>query len=659
MSSPDPAASLLTSQADVLGERVLGAGGDPSFEACAALLPPLVAYTFLAGEGSSDVVYAEPDGRLGVLAEPYGTVRLDPVLFDPREILSAGEPTAARRGLVDGWLPAIDYAFTSEANGQDWREVAFVAATGEELYASLRAGEGGVACRIGASGQTPIATREFDARLGELRDHWRRAFADAMEVDVPEPRVTDACRASLVRAFISHNGPKPHYGVGLYRNPKDDAFPPATLSTVNACAEWNLLARARAHLDYYLDHLLRPDGTFDYYGPAVSEYGQMLDAIARTARRSGDAGWLRGRVPEVERIVGHLLALRRDGQGKWPKDDARHGLLLGSPEADTRKEVDYYYSADAWTWRGWTEIGRVLLEMGDEAMKRRGEELLAEAASLRADTEASLAKCVIATTEPPFVPPVAGFDKPFATMTQDTFASYTNYRYWAEMLSAGFLRPEWHDAIIEYRRQRGGELLGTTRFLDRLDDWPYAGYAHGLLLRDRVRHYLLGFYGHLAAHCMGDTFTSYEQVAVRGAPTRTCVADYCVPAQLVAPLMARWMLVFEEPDADVLWLCRAAPRRWLEPGKRIAVRRAPTRWGLVSFAVEAGADGSVAAAIELPRADFPAEIRLRLRRPDAQPFRTVTLNGQPHADFDPQGEFVRIVRPKARSLDVLAAFPRS
>jgi len=235
-------------------------------------------------------------------------------------------------------------------------------------------------------------------------------------------------------------------------------------------------------------------------------------------------------------------------------------------------------------------------------------------------------------------------------MTQDRFASYTNYRYWIEMLSSGYLPPEWQDAIIDYRVAHGGELLGTTRFQGHLDDWPYAGYAYGLMLRDRVRHYLLGFYGDLAMHRMRGTFTAYEQSSIRGPAKRSYMADYCVPAQLVTPLLAKWMLVFEERDADVLWLCRATPRRWLGPDGSITVRRAATRWGPVDFTITPRGDGPLSAQIELPRADFPAEIRLRLRVPNAQPIRHVVLNGGPHGDIDAEGDYVRIVRPSQRTL---------
>ena len=660
---PDFEETLLRSNTDLLGEKALAAEDGPSFEACAGFLPDVAGYTFLSTETSPDVIAVETDGSLGPLGGQYGHKRLAETWLDPRDHVPGLEPTDVKRGLVDSSLPAIDYGFYDRESGLGWEEIAFAApAEGApaklDVYVYLRIVKPGAVVErryfhVAAGATKAIEAKAFFARLIELRDHWDAAFANAMNVLVPEPRLIYGSRASLARAVITYVGDQPRYGVGHYGQPQHGTFPPTALSMVNACIEWNLLDRARRYLDYYLDKVVKPDGTFDYYGPAVSEYGQMLDLVARFARRTGDREWLRRRMPKIEAIAGHLMTLRREGLAKHPKGDVRHGLLFGAPEADTRKEVDFHYSGNVWAWRGWTETGRALVAMGDEGMQRRGRELLAEADALRKDIDASLAKSIVRTTTPPFVPPVAGFDKPFARMTQDRFASYTNYRYWLEMLSAGFLRPEWAEAIIDYRRSHGGEMLGTTRFSNHLDDWPYAGYAYGLLLRDRVEHFLLGLYGDLALHRMHGTFTAYEQTAIRGLAHRPYVADYCVPAQLVVPLMVKWMLVFEEPDADVLWLCKAAPRRWLAPGRHngMAVSRATTRWGLVSFSVRPD-DDVVTATIGLPRHGFPAELRLRLRLPDGRRIGRVTINGQPHGDVDPDGEFIRIVRPQATLLAI-------
>ena len=652
--------AILDSRRDLLGDKVLAQQGDPSFAACAAFLPDLSAYTFLANEPSSAIVAVAPDGSLGSLPARWGRKELENVLFDPRQYVADVSPDAAKRGLAGGYLPAIDYGFFDRDAKRGWEQIAFASpdcADGKlEVYVYLR-----IADAAGRSERKyfhlrtadkpePIDSTAFFSRLLALQRYGDRVLHKAMQVEVPEQRLVDACQASLVRAFITYEGSAPRYGVGHYAAAQHGTFPPTTLSMVHACTEWGLLDRARRNLDHYLDHVVRDDGSFDYYGPAVSEYGQLLDAIAQYVRRSGQTSWLNARLPKIMSIVERLQTLRRESQAKFPASDVRHGLIMGSPEADTRDEVNYYFSGDAWTWRGWTELGRLLRETGDPAAAQRGQQLLAECQRYGADIEASMRNSVQRTERGVFVPPIAGFDKPFQSMTQDRFASYTNYRYWIEMLSSGYLSPEWQDAIVDYRVAHGGELLGTTRFQGHLDDWPYAGYAYGLMLRDRVRHYLLGFYGDLAMHRMRGTFTVYEQSSIRGPARRSYLADYCVPAQLVTPLLAKWMLVFEERDADVLWLCRASPRRWLGPDGGITVRRAATRWGPVDFTIAPGGDGSLSAQIELPRADFPAEIRLRLRAPGAPPIHHVVLNGRPHDDIDAENEYVRVVRPSEGTL---------
>jgi len=657
---PNYEQAIIESRRDLLGDKVLTREGDASFEACSAFLPDLTSYTFLSTERSPEITAVAPDGSLGSLPARYGWKRLENVIFDPTEHLPDHWPTDAKRGIAGGYLPVVDYGFFDNETRFGWEEIAFAAegndsATLDSLvYLRTVAPDGNTErkyLRVGAETK-PIAPATFFGPLLQLKQHWEAIVGPAMEVQLPEPRIADACRASLARAFITYAGNAPRYGVGHYAADRHGTFPPTTLSMVSACIEWGLLDRARQYLDYYFDHVVRPDGTFDYYGPAVSEYGQLLDVVAQYVRRSGQHEWLEARMPKIDSIVERLLVLRRRSKDELPQADVRHGLISGSPEADTRKEVDYYYSGNVWTWRGWKEIGRLLAESKDDDMIRRGQQLLAECETYRTDIETSIEKSVCRDAQLLFVPPVAGFDRPFGRMTQDRFASYTNYRYWIEMLSAGFLRSDWHDAIVEYRTAHGGELFGTTRFSGHLDDWPYAGYAYGLLHRDRVRHFLLGFYGDLAIHRMRGTFTAYEQVAIRGLGRRTYTADYCVPAQLVTPLMTKWMLVFEERDEDVMWLCRAVPRRWLASSDGIAVRRATTRWGPVNFTVASREDGSIQATIELPRKDFPAEIRLRVRTPSRKQIQTVSLNGRPHLDFDAQHEYVRIARPTEQVLEV-------
>jgi hypothetical protein len=102
------------------------------------------------------------------------------------------------------------------------------------------------------------------------------------------------------------------------------------------------------------------------------------------------------------------------------------------------------------------------------------------------------------------------------------------------------------------------------------------------------------------------------------------------------------MLVFEDPNQDVLWLARATPREWLATGKKIVVQNAPTRFGNISYEIHSTIDrGSLAASVDFP-AGYKAATQLRCRVPGGKQIRSVTLNGAPWTHFSAEQEWISI-----------------
>jgi len=92
-----------------------------------------------------------------------------------------------------------------------------------------------------------------------------------------------------------------------------------------------------------------------------------------------------------------------------------------------------------------------------------------------------------------------------------------------------------------------------------------------------------------------------------------------------------------------LWLARATPRSWLEQGKRVSVRNAPTHFGTVDYEIVSDVDnGRITAKVRMPSREAPEEVLLRLRHPKALPIRSVRVNGRPWEHFDSAEEFVRL-----------------
>jgi hypothetical protein len=119
-------------------------------------------------------------------------------------------------------------------------------------------------------------------------------------------------------------------------------------------------------------------------------------------------------------------------------------------------------------------------------------------------------------------------------------ASYTNYRYWPELLASGELPAPLANRIVEARLAGGGQFCGMTRFNGHLDDWPLADYLYGLWRLGRKDDFLLSLYGHVCYHQAAGHLTAYEQVTLP--PSREMLAPYCLPCQLVATRAARLLV---------------------------------------------------------------------------------------------------------------------
>jgi hypothetical protein len=334
-------------------------------------------------------------------------------------------------------------------------------------------------------------------------------------------------RTGLAHVDATFEGDHPKYGVGMYERPEHDGFPPTIIAAIDALSAWGLNERAARLFAYWLTTFVRDDGTIDYYGPSISEYGQLLHTARLLEERAGVAGWWQDGFRSLDRIAELLLTLRADAEGD--------GLIAGVPEADTRTQVSKYFHNNGWVVKGlraWAE----LCERRDAAPTTGPGVVARIARKLSEDTLRAVRATWPADPDDWWLSPrVEPTERPTrVTGTRD--ASYTNYRYWPELLSSGLLPAPLASRVVSSRLTAGGQFCGMTRFEGHLDDWPLAEYLNGLWALGRTNDFLLSLYGHVAYHQAEDHLTAYEQVSF---PPGTKKADYCLPCQLVAARAAR------------------------------------------------------------------------------------------------------------------------
>jgi len=104
----------------------------------------------------------------------------------------------------------------------------------------------------------------------------------------------------------------------------------------------------------------------------------------------------------------------------------------------------------------------------------------------------------------------------------------------------------------------------------------------------------------------------------------------------------RNMLVMEQ--GGTLWVTRGTPRVWLEQGKKIAVKNAPTYFGTLAYEIVSEVDnGKITATVEIPSRKSPKSVIVRFRHPQAKPIKSVMVNGKGWTGFDKDKEVIELV----------------
>jgi hypothetical protein len=190
---------------------------------------------------------------------------------------------------------------------------------------------------------------------------------------------------------------------------------------------------------------------------------------------------------------------------------------MGAPEHDwTKKGKDkVFFSNNVMILRGMEELG-TFFQQSAFANATLGGLLLDSAVSFREDIMTSVATCLLPGS-PAFLPPYATKSmKPFTSMTADDTASYSNFRFWPEVLQADVLPRQVEDALLTWHNSKGGRLGGANRFDDRLDDMPSAGWGYGALVNNRTEDFLALLYGHMANYQSRGAFHATEQLSFKG-----------------------------------------------------------------------------------------------------------------------------------------------
>jgi hypothetical protein len=469
----------------------------------------------------------------------------------------------------------------------------------------------------------------YDAARAAVVRYWTGRLSGAMQVVVPDRHVLDAERAALIQDLELTW----RYSVG---NPYQEFSYPEGIDVAEVMSAYGLSDVARSILVKSLGQ--RPTRFPNW------QMGQKLVGVALYYRLIRDRAFVDEATPVLRRYVVDLSRQIRS---------TRSGILQRERYSSDIPARVYGLHSQAIVWEGLQGMARVWREVGRAS-------LAARCAALARRLEAGL-RWAIRTSEV-HLPDGSRFVdarlldhvRPYNRLTASRYGSYWNL-VMPYALASGLFAPGSADAsgLLRYLLAHGSRLLGLVRtgafaLYGKTPEFPESGVnpVYGLnaarFLADNHQsdQLVLSLYGYLALAMAPGTFVSGEAVSVAPLGDAYHRATYLPPngassASFLETL--RLMLVHETRDRNGtprgLELAFSTPRAWLRPGRRIAVRDAPTSFGPLSYAIESRR-ARVLVAFEAPARRKLQRLRLRLRLPGGQQVSGVVLDGRPFHRFD-------------------------
>jgi len=648
---------VINSPSDLLGDEILSHPGDPDYDTIAPLIPPIQkinTYSFVGTPNTADKVGFSYGGR---------SPDFDPApYYDP--IRKIREDGRVLDGIVGGWLPILRFVYPESPD--KWTEMItfapFRTVNGNNRiqpvwYRIVHVENGSVAWTRYVDSYHPFPPRtDYDPRLFyrdliALRSDWQKLLAPEMKIEVPDMRLQNMAQLSLVREMMTRINHYPKYGVvdRDYGGSEHDGFPDTFTVDTTAMLEWGLVDIAGRYIENYLGRFVRDDGSLLYRGPETGQYGRMLSVLAQYVNYGGHPALLVRHRTRIDSITRILLGMREKAK-QLPRDNPAYGMLAGWSEADASLDPDPprymqpYFSNSAEAAQGFRDLGRVWSRIGKKQhsieLVSWGDRLVRESTELQSDLQTSISRSLLHNGGETILPSIAGVKDPFHIVVprDPTDPQFRSYRAYMEMMYSGLLTQGETEQIVNYRRTHHDIILGIPTAYGyktgAVAGFLAYGHAYGLIQHDMNREALLLLYSIMAHQYTRGTWTAPE---TRPVFDNSPAAPYCTPAQLIVPLMVKWLLVFEDPNSDVLWFGKSMPERWLEDGQKVSISGAPTRFGRVSFTTTSHlADNKIEATVNLPP-DFTATAKLRLRVPDERKLLSVTLNGRPWKNFTSEG----------------------
>ena len=420
-------------------------------------------------------------------------------------------------------------------------------------------------------------------------------------------------------------------------------------------AEGNFHGLGKPRVNYFTDF----DGLlllWHYDMKHTNGHADILRAAAMHARMTEDRAWVKAVAPKLRAACDFIVRQRKTWNAAIPEGVWAKGLQGPMSHGDG-SDIAYYYLHDETMYAALRQVAQVLVDNGFDAA-----DLLREAESYRNDIRAAVEVSIARTPVVRVADGTCRRSIPSAPyrrfMGLDVRGTYA-----MRFARAGIFAPdeavfqEMLD-VIEDGLSRVFESGGHSSQIGYEDHWRI------YLLSDDVPLFLRAMYNGYAVLIrpwQDDNIGSWPQKwgyvikggrlqsgNTEGRPASYVFTEHPGAADLEkvfeeAAFLERVRSMLAMEIGDVLWLAKATPRVWLEQGKKISVKNAPTYFGTLAYEIVSDVDnGKITATVEMPARKAPKEVVLRFRHPTKVAIKGVTVNGKPWTEFDKDKETITL-----------------
>ena len=445
-----------------------------------------------------------------------------------------------------------------------------------------------------ASSQEAFLKKLREADYGQYRrktvEYWRTLFAAGSQFEIPERRVNEAIRGSLVQLMLAtrQRGGQRFQTSGLpYAN-----FFMIDFIDMRMCYDaMGQPAFARQNFPQIFRRQMK-DGLFCdtslSHGKRLwSSHGHMIHSLAHHCLMTRDWMLAREIYPRLEQAIQWVDRARKQD---------KYGLMPPAWPYDAEMIKGRYTSHNLWTLLGLRSAVRLARKLGNEA------DVLAWS-KMHDEYEADVLKAIQATCGAHGYVPTGLYEFITGSASRRGFREYQTNQDWENLVLSTPTEvlapqdPRVGATLEKMHRLKYREGIMTYRNGMHLHQYLTTNVTNQHIVRGEQKQALLDLY-HILLHC-GSTHEGYENMVAPWTRILISVPPPHAWAAAKITLLIRNMLVLAHggraglnPGQRDLLLFSVFSPAWAEPGQQIVIRNARTEFGRVNAAMKFHPDGA-------------------------------------------------------------------